>query len=47
MTCIIIIEICEKYGITPKTEKYKTGAFESYTHGTSADIEPGEIYSIH
>lgn len=38
MTCIIIIEICEKYGIAPKNERYKTGAFESYVHGTSADI---------
>ena len=47
MTCIVVIEICEKLGIDAFVEKYKIGVFESFVKGTSADIEPGEIYTIH
>lgn len=41
MTCIIVIETCEKAGIDPRTEKYRVGQFESSIRGTTADIEVG------
>jgi D-alanyl-D-alanine carboxypeptidase len=47
MTCVVVIEVCERYSINPLTERYKTGPFECFIRGTSAEIEPGEIYSIH
>ena len=46
MTCIVVIEICERLRINPHFEKYKVGYFESYIRGTTAEIEVGDIYTI-
>ena len=47
MTCIVIVELTQKMQIDTHREKYQIGIFESQISGTSAEIEPGEIYTIH
>lgn len=47
MTCIVVVEACTRLGISTKEEKYKIGLFESSIRGTSAEIEQGEIYTVH
>jgi hypothetical protein len=38
MTCIIVIEVCERLGIDTREERYKIGYFESFIRGTTAEI---------
>ena len=46
MTCIVVIEICERNNINAREEKYKVGYFQAFISGTSAEIEVGDIYTI-
>ena len=46
MTCFLAIKLTEKYEISSKEELIKIGKFESNIGGTSAKIQPGDIYTL-
>lgn len=46
MTCIIAIEICQKYKLDSKQQTILIGKFESNIGGTSAQICEGETYTL-
>ena len=46
MTCIITIEICEKYDVYREKEQVVVGKMESSIGGTSAHLRKGQIYTI-
>ena len=46
MTCIITIEICEKYDVCREKEQVVVGKMESSIGGTSAQLKKGQIYTI-
>ena len=46
MTCILTLEIAEKYKINLDEECIKIGKYESSIGGTTASIRPGQIYTV-
>lgn len=46
MTCILTLQICQKYKLDPKEQKILVGKFQSNIGGTSAQISEGETYTL-
>jgi D-alanyl-D-alanine carboxypeptidase len=46
MTCIVVIEVAERFGRNLDEEKVEIGKFETNITGTSAMLKIGEVYTV-
>ena len=46
MTCIVVLELCEYFGVKREAEEVLVGKMESSIGGTTARLQKGQIYSI-
>ncbi len=46
MTCIVVLEVAERFGCNLEEEVVEIGKFETNITGTSAMLKIGEVYSV-